>query len=72
MKEQKMLDILYMLRACLVDEDWNTASQYADLEIENIEGVTSKKCKSRMDSDYYYCDRCEILNCANNVNSCRF
>lgn len=72
MKEQRLLQVLYRIRACLRDEDWSTASQYTSLEIENIEGVTPTKCKSRIDSDYYYCDRCRILNCSNNVNSCRY
>ncbi len=69
MENQKFLEILYKLRACLSNKDWFIAREYIKLEIENIQGITEKNCKnSRYYCNDWYCKECRNLNCSGNMN----
>lgn len=36
MENEKFLEILYMIRACLLHDDWCTARNYSRLEIDKL------------------------------------
>lgn len=69
MKYEKMLEILSRIQICLERDSLDIARDYVRLEIENLQGITERKCKS---SRYYcndwYCRKCRNFNCSGNMN----
>ncbi len=68
MENQDFLEILYNVTTCLSKKDWFVAQEYIKIEIENLKGITEKKCKSsRYYCDDWYCKECRNLNCNDNL-----
>lgn len=67
MEKNAALDILKATEKLLYYDDISFAKEYIRLEIDNLEGTTPKKCRSKF-SNFYYCDKCTNKNCPDNKN----
>lgn len=66
MENQKVLEILYKVKACLVRNEWAIARDFVKVEINNLKGVTPKKCKPKY---YWHCEYCSNFNCPRNLKT---
>ncbi len=70
MEKDVVLNILKATKNLLFYNDIVSAKEYVQLEIDNLEGTTPKKCKSPFrNSHFYYCDKCSNKNCPDNKNN---
>ena len=67
MEKNVVLDILKATENLINYNDIVSAKEYIRLEIDNLQGTTPQKCKSRF-SSFYYCDKCTNRNCPDNRN----
>ena len=69
MENVQMLEILNRIKICIKRDSLDIAKNLTRLEIENLKGITEKRCKNTI---YYYCDwackNCRNLNCNDNKN----
>lgn len=65
MEIQEMLDILEKIRICIKNDSLNIAKDFVNLEIENLKGITEKKCQNNKYAYEWYCSECNNLNCSN-------
>lgn len=67
MEELKMLELLNRIKICIERDSLDIAKDLIKLEIENLIGITEKRCKN---TRYYYydwnCKYCNNLNCNQN------
>lgn len=65
-----MLDILKRIKMFLLEDKIDLARELAELELDNIKGLTEERCKN---TKYYfynsYCKYCSNLNCPSNSNN---
>ena len=67
MEKKDVLEILHRIHGCLSYGKVDIAKEYLELEIENLQGITPKKCKNTI-YKFNYCDKCQNLNCPDNRN----
>lgn len=64
-QSKKMLNILKQVEV-LTEMGWkDEAIEIANIEIENLQGLTPLKCKNRAE-DKDYCKKCHNTNCEKN------
>ena len=67
MENLEMLKILQKIKLFLNKDSIDLARDLAQLELDNLKGVTQERCKN---TDYYfydwYCVYCSNLNCRSN------
>ncbi len=64
MKEEKMLEILNRIKNCITIGSLDTAKELVELEIDNLEEITQKRCKNTKYYFYnWYCKYCYNTNC---------
>lgn len=64
-ESKKMLNILKQIEL-LIDMGWkDEAIELANIEIDNLQGLTPLKCKNRAE-DKDYCKKCHNTNCEKN------
>lgn len=69
MKETEMLEILDRIRNLLESCSPDVTKQYVELEIENLVGTTTERCKNTKYYFYnWYCKFCSNANCISNRN----
>lgn len=68
MEETKMLKILDTVRVLLEKDCLFEAKEYIRIEIENLKGITQKKCRNTKYFFGNYCKYCSNLNCSENEN----
>lgn len=68
MEETKMLKILDTIRILLEKNCLFEAKEYIRIEIENLKGITQKKCRNTKYFFGSYCKYCSNLNCSKNRN----
>ncbi len=62
-----MLDILKRIKMFLLDDSVDLAKELAQLELDNLKGITEKRCKNTKYYFYdWYCKYCNNKNCASN------
>lgn len=65
--EEKMLKILNQIEVCVERNALDITKDLIQLEIENLKGITQKKCRN---TKYYFydwaCKYCLNFNCENN------
>ncbi|MCI9039766.1 MAG: hypothetical protein HFJ29_07920 [Clostridia bacterium] len=67
MEKNIVLEILKSTENLLYYNDLTSAKEYIRLEIENLEGITPKKCRNTI-YPFFFCDRCSNKNCPDNEN----
>lgn len=69
MDKDKVIEILNQIQVCLKYNSIENAKEYIQIEIDNLNGETEKKCQN---TQYYfydnYCQYCSNLNCNKNIN----
>lgn len=68
MKNEIVLNILNRIKDCLLEDEWAMAKEYAELEIQNLKGITEQECKQYKSCYDWYCKECKNLNCNKNSN----
>lgn len=68
MEETKMLKILDTVGVLLEKDCLFEAKEYITIEIENLKGITQKKCRNTKYFFGNYCKYCSNLNCRENEN----
>lgn len=64
-----MLDILKRIKMFLDDDSLDLARELAQLELDNLKGITEQRCKNTKYYYYdWYCQYCSNLNCSSNRN----
>lgn len=64
-----MLDILKRIKMFLDDDSLDLARELAQLELDNLKGITQERCKNKKYNFYdWYCVYCSNLNCESNKN----
>lgn len=67
MEYDKVLDVLDRLQSCLEHNLMDIAKELLQLEIDNLQGVTERKCYATKYNPYsLYCRTCSNLNCNKN------
>ena len=62
-----MLDILKKIKMFLDDDSLDLARELAQLELDNLKGITEQRCKNTKYYYYdWYCQYCSNLNCSGN------
>ena len=70
MNDEKMLEILERIRICLNRNSVDVAKELVNLEIDNLNGNTEKKCKNTKYHFYNsYCKYCDNVNCLRNMSN---
>lgn len=70
MQEVKMLEIISRIKNLLERNCVYEAKIYTQLEIENLKGITQKKCKNTKYFFGNYCKYCSNMNCVSNIRKC--
>lgn len=70
MENQKVLEILYKVKACLVRNEWAIARDFVKVEINNLKGVTEQECMKNKYCFDWYCKYCSNMNCNSNTRGC--
>lgn len=69
MEDEKMLDILNKIEMFIDKDSLDLARELAQLEIDNLKGITQERCKNTKYYFYdWYCQYCNNINCHNNKN----
>ena len=69
MDYDEILNVLNRLQSCLEHNLTDIAKELLQLEIENLQSITEKKCyATKYNSFSWYCKTCSNLNCNNNNN----
>ncbi len=70
MEDLKMLNLLKRIKLLLQRNSLTLAIDLIELEVENLQGITEKKCKNTIYPNYdWYCNDCYNLNCKSNKKS---
>ena len=70
MDKNEVIDILLKVKICLKNNSIENALEYIQLEIDNLKGITEKRCKNAKYCFYdNYCQFCSNLNCNSNKNN---
>lgn len=69
MDNEKMINILKRIELFIKQDSLDLAKDMTELEIENLKGITEKRCKNTKYYFYdFYCKYCHNLNCNSNQN----
>lgn len=67
MENLEMLKILQRIKLFLKTDSIDLARETVQLELENLKGITEKRCKNTKYYFYdWYCKYCDNKNCASN------
>lgn len=69
MENLEMLKILRKIKLFLNKDSIDLARDLAQLELDNLKGITQERCKNKKYNFYdWYCVYCSNLNCESNKN----